>query len=168
MRKLWLLLAGSLVLLAVPAFAQKITASIRGTVTDPSSAAVAGAKVTVTNEDTGLTRSVTTNSAGIYSFTELPVGSYKIAVESAGFNTAVRSKIGLNVADARSVDVQLTTGGVTETVTVEVPAVAVKTVGAGTCRHPTPRIAEHGRVGRDKSSVVDLEDGKLGNPASPV
>src|SRR5258706_9744495 len=117
MRKLWLLLAGSLVLLAVPAFAQKITASIRGTVTDPSSAAVAGAKVTVTNEDTGLTRSVTTNSAGIYSFTELPVGTYKIAVESAGFNPAVRSKIGLNVADARAVDVQLTTHEADETLT---------------------------------------------------
>jgi hypothetical protein len=70
MRKRWLLLAGSLVMLAVPAFAQKFTASIRGTVTDPSSAVIAGAKVTVTNEDTGLTRTVTTNSAGGYVFPE--------------------------------------------------------------------------------------------------
>src|SRR5713226_5687292 len=130
MRKRWLLLAGSLVVLAVPAVAQKITASIRGTVTDPSSAVVAGAKVTMTNEDTGLTRSVTTNSAGIYSFTELPVGSYKIAVEAAGFTSAVRSKVGVSAADVREVDVHLSTGPITETVNVEVAAVAVKTVGA--------------------------------------
>jgi hypothetical protein len=130
MRKRWLLLAGSLVVLAVPAVAQKITASIRGTVTDPSSAVVAGAKVTMTNEDTGLTRSVTTNSAGIYSFTELPVGSYKIAVEAPGFTSAVRSKVGVGAADVREVDVQLSTGPITETVNVEVASVAVKTVGA--------------------------------------
>jgi hypothetical protein len=130
MRKRWLLLAGSLVVLAVPAVAQKITASIRGTVTDPSSAVISGAKVTMTNEETGLTRSVTTNSAGVYSFTELPVGSYKIAVEAAGFSSAVRSKVGVSAADVREVDVQLTTGPVTETVNVEVAAVAVKTVGA--------------------------------------
>jgi hypothetical protein len=130
MRKRWLLLAASLVMLAVPAFAQKFTASIRGTVTDPSSAVIAGAKVTVTNEDTGLTRTVTTNSAGGYVFPELPVGSYRIAVEAAGFTSATRAKIGLNVADVRAVDVQLTTGPVTETVNVEVAAVAVKTVGA--------------------------------------
>jgi hypothetical protein len=130
MRKRWLLLAGSLALLAVPAVAQKFTASIRGTVTDPSGAVIAGANVTVTNEDTGLTRSLTTNSAGIYSFPELPVGSYKIAVEAPGFSSTVRSKIALNVADVREVDVRLTTGGVTETVNVEVASVAVKTVGA--------------------------------------
>ncbi|HKC12130.1 MAG TPA: carboxypeptidase regulatory-like domain-containing protein, partial [Vicinamibacteria bacterium] len=125
-----LLLAGSLVVFAVPAVAQKITALIRGTVTDPSSAVIARAAVTVTNEDTGLTRSVTTNSAGIYAFPELPVGSYRIAVEAAGFTSAVHSKIALNVADVREVNVQLSTGAVTETVNVVVAAVAVKTVGA--------------------------------------
>jgi hypothetical protein len=130
MRIRCLLLAGSLVVLAVPAVAQKITALIRGTVTDPSSAVIAGAEVTVTNEDTGLTRSVTTNSAGIYAFPELPVGSYKIAVEAAGFTSAVHSRITLNVADVREVNVQLSTGAVTEIVNVEVAAVAVKTVGA--------------------------------------
>src|SRR5258708_33489321 len=128
MRKRWLLLAGSLVVLAVPAVAQKITASIRGTVTDPSSAVVAGAKVTMTNEDTGLTRSVTTNSAGIYSFTQLPAGTYKIAVEPAGVNPAVRSNVRLNVAHARPGDVQLTNGGGSETVTGAVAPGSVQTV----------------------------------------
>src|SRR5258708_25247907 len=125
MRKRWLLLVGSLVGLAVPAVAQKITASIRGTVTDPSSAVISGAKVTMTNEETGLTRSVTTNSAGIYSFTELPLGSYKIAVESPGVSSAVRSKVGGSAAGVREVDVPRTTGPGTQTVKGERAAGAV-------------------------------------------
>ena len=80
---------------------------MRGTVTDPTTAVVAGAKVTLKNEGTGVTRSVTTNSDGNYSFPDLPVGTYRIEVESPGFKTEARSKVTLNVADARSVDVQL-------------------------------------------------------------
>src|SRR5688572_9966360 len=116
--------------IAVPVLAQKITANIRGTVTDPSGSVIPGAKVTVKNEDTGLTRVSEANSEGIYSFAELPVGTYRIEVESAGFKSAVRSRITLNVADTRAVDVQLETGALTEVVDVEVAAVAVKTVGA--------------------------------------
>ncbi len=130
MRKQWLVLAASLVLVAMPALAQRITATIRGAVTDSSGAIVAGAKVTVTNEATGLTRTQQSNSAGNYNFPELPVGSYRIEVELAGFKTAVHSKIGVNVADTRAVDVRLETGGVAEQVNVEVAAVSVKTVGA--------------------------------------
>lgn len=116
--------------LALPAQAQKITGTIRGTVTDPSGAVIQGAKVTVTNEETGLTRTGDTTSAGIYAFAELPVGSYQVRVENPGFKAEVRSKVVLNVAEARNVDVQLQTGDISEVVDVEVPAVAVKLVGA--------------------------------------
>jgi Carboxypeptidase regulatory-like domain len=129
MRKQALFLLGGLLALSAPAYAQRSTASLRGTVSDPTSAVIAGAKVTVKGEDTGLTRSTTTNSAGLYSFTDLPVGSYRIEVEFAGFRTAVRSHVGLNVADTRALDLQLETGEVTEQVTVEAAAVAVQTVG---------------------------------------
>jgi hypothetical protein len=117
-------------LLAVPVFAQKFTASIRGTVTDPTEAAVSGAKVTLANEETGLSRTVSTNPAGNYSFADLPVGSYRVEVELAGFKTAVRSKVVINVADVRDVNIRLDTGAVTETVSVEANPNAVKTVGA--------------------------------------
>jgi carboxypeptidase family protein/TonB-dependent receptor-like protein len=122
----FLLLLGT----AVPVAAQRITASIRGTVTDVSNAVVAGATVTVKNEATGLTRAAKTNTSGNYSFDELPVGSYQIEVSFSGFKSALRKGIVLNVADVRAVDMQLTTGDVAETVTVESSAVAVKTVGA--------------------------------------
>jgi hypothetical protein len=123
------LLAGLVFLVATPALAQKITGTIRGTVTDPTGAVIQGAKVTVTNEGTGLTRSMTTTEAGIYSFAELPVGSYKIQVEHSGFKSEVRTNVVLNVADARAVDLQLQPGEVSEIITVESTAVAVKTVG---------------------------------------
>src|SRR4029453_14107781 len=126
---LWSVLALAL-LVATPAFAQKFTASVRGTVSDQTSAVISGAKVTLKNEATGVSRSVTTNSDGNYSFPDVPVGSYRIEVESPGFKTEVRSKVTLNVADVRNVDVQLAPGGVTEVVEVEVAAVPRTTVGA--------------------------------------
>jgi len=116
--------------IAVPVLAQKITATIRGTVTDPSGSVIPGAKVTVKNEDTGLTRTGESNSEGIYSFQELPVGNYRIEVEQTGFKAEVRSKIAVNAADTRAVDVQLQTGNMTEVVDVEVSGLAVKTTGA--------------------------------------
>jgi hypothetical protein len=129
-QRLSFLAAFLVVLLSVPAFAQKITATIRGTVMDPTGAVVAGAKVTVKNEGTGFTRSGATNAAGIYSFQELPVGNYRIEVEQAGFKAEVRSKIAVSAADIRAVDVQLQTGEVTEVVDVEVSGLTVKTTGA--------------------------------------
>src|SRR5215470_12439729 len=115
--------------LAGPALAQRFTATIRGTVSDSSGGVVPGATVNLKGEDTGLARSTVTNAAGNYSFTDLPVGTYQVSVELSGFKAEARSKIALNVAEVRQVDFQLTTGNVTELVTVEVPAVPVQTVG---------------------------------------
>src|SRR5689334_10512086 len=106
-----LLLPALAVLLAVPVFAQRFTASIRGTVTDQSAAVISGAQVTIKNEETGLTRKIKTNAAGSYSVADLPVGTYTVEVEAAGFTNAVRSKVELTVAQVRDVDVQMQTGG---------------------------------------------------------
>ncbi len=124
----WMAVA-ALALMAVPAHAQKITATIRGLVTDPSGAVVSGAKVTLKGEDTGFTRETTTNAEGLYLFPELVVGNYRVEVESAGFKAAARSKINLSVAETRTVDFQLATGDISEVLTVESNAVAVRTEG---------------------------------------
>src|SRR5207245_2644837 len=118
-----------LTLIGVPSYAQKITATIRGTVTDTTGGVVPGANVTVRGENTGVTRSTVTNSSGVYSFPELQVGTYTVDVAVSGFKTSVVKGVALNVADVRAVDVKLETGAVSENITVEVPAVAVQTIG---------------------------------------
>jgi hypothetical protein len=123
-------LAALVLLIAAPVFAQRFTAAIRGTVTDSTTAAIAGAKVTIANENTGLARTVTTNANGNYSFADLPVGSYRVEVEYAGFKTAVRSKVAISVADVRAVDFVLETGAISESISVEASATSIKTVGA--------------------------------------
>src|SRR6185503_15186534 len=130
MRKHWMFLAGCLLALCGGrAYAQRITATIRGTVTDSTGAVVPGANVTVRGENTGFTRTTVTNSSGLYTFAELPLGTYTVEVALTGFKSAVTHGITLNVADVRSADVQLEAGAVSENVTVEAPAVAVQTTG---------------------------------------
>jgi hypothetical protein len=118
-----------LLTIALPASAQRTTASVLGTVTDPTHAVVPGATVTVTNQDTGLTRSTVTNGQGLYSVSDLPVGRYNLTVELQGFKTASRTDIVLNVAEDRKLDFELAAGALTESVSVQAESTPVKTVG---------------------------------------
>ena len=107
-------------LLASPlaAVAQVTTATIVGTISDPSGSTVPGAQVTARNVDTGLTRTVTSGDAGTYRLEFLPVGKYDIEVTYTGFKKALLSGIVLQVNDTSRVDVSLAVGQVNETVTV--------------------------------------------------
>ena len=69
-------------------FAQA-TSQISGTVTDASGAVVAGAQITATQTDTGVTRSVTSDANGVYSLPSLPLGPYRLEVKKEGFTTHV-------------------------------------------------------------------------------
>ena len=130
MRKQWLVLAVVFVLLAaMPAFAQRSTANIRGTVSDSSGAVIPGATVALKGEDTGLSRTATTNAAGVYSFPDLPVGRYRIDATLQGFKGGTVTDIALSVADDREVNFQLEAGSVSETVTVASSAIEVRTIG---------------------------------------
>src|SRR6266542_2990648 len=102
MRKVALLaLAAVLVLLvlAVPAAAQRINASVKGTVSDPAGLPVANAAVKITQRGTGLTRSTTSNKEGAYLFGDLPAGTYDLEVSAEGFPPYTQKAIELNVAD---------------------------------------------------------------------
>jgi hypothetical protein len=116
-------------LLAVPSFAQRSTATIRGTITDSTGAVIDGAQVTAKNEETGFTRTTKTNPSGIYTFSDLPIGSYQVSVEHTGFKGSVHKGVVLNVADNRVVDAQLETGAIQETITIEAAPVQVQTAG---------------------------------------
>ncbi len=108
-----------MILSAAPmAYAQSTGGRIRGTVTDTSGAAVAGAKVTLINEATNKAREAESGASGEYLFLEVPVGSYEVDVNIAGFKKYVRKGIPLNLDQIVSVDAILQVGGATETVEV--------------------------------------------------
>src|ERR1035441_3519610 len=106
MWRISLLLMLGLVLLSTVAYSQE-TASIVGTVTDQTGAAVPGAKITITNMDTGIVRSSTSNSTGSYNAPELAVGKYKVRVEAAGFKAYEQVGVALNVGDTVRADAPL-------------------------------------------------------------
>src|SRR5438045_4489555 len=89
-----------------PAMAQS-TASLNGTVTDPSGAAVPNAKVAVTNAATGIASTTQTDSAGAYLFPSLPIGTYRIEVTASGFQSAAISDLKLPVATDITQNIQL-------------------------------------------------------------
>src|SRR5580704_3163795 len=70
---------------ASAAWAQDVTATISGTVSDPSNAAVVGATATAKSVERGVTYTAVTNEAGLYRISQLPVGSYELRVEKQGF-----------------------------------------------------------------------------------
>jgi hypothetical protein len=129
MSRRWSFLVVPLLLAAAPCFAQRSTATIRGVVTDPTKAIIEGATVTAKNAVTGFVRTSTTNSAGIYVLTELPVGTYTVTAEAKGFKTLTKTGMELNVADVRVSNFQLETGTIQETVSVVANTLAVKTEG---------------------------------------
>jgi hypothetical protein len=125
MWRMCLLLILSLVLLSTIAYGQE-TASIVGTVTDASGAAVPNAKIVITNTDTGIIHSTSTNTTGSYAAHELPFGHYSVRAEATGFKNYERTGITLNVNDTVRVDAPLQVGQAQESVTVEANAVQVQ------------------------------------------
>jgi hypothetical protein len=128
MRRLQFCLAVfALLALTSSAFAQVQYGQITGTVTDPSGAAIANAKVTVTNPATNLSISTTTNSSGNYTVKELPLGLYKVTAEASGFKTVSNTDITVNAGTIAHVDVKMTMGQAREIVEVTGAAAAVNT-----------------------------------------
>ncbi len=107
--------------------AQITTAALRGSVTDEQGAAIAGAEVTITNVDTGFTRTVTSAGDGEYNFPDLPLGTFKIRVTHSGFKASEQIGIVLHASDSLVFNTVLKLGSVSEQVTVEASAVQVET-----------------------------------------
>src|SRR5690348_11736642 len=109
---------------SLQAFAQEAT--IVGTVTDPSGAAVPNVTVTLTNSETGQIDTEKTNDTGEYVAPSLRIGHYTVQAEAQGFTMAKQSGLVLNVGDRRRVDFRLKIGGTQESVTVEATQIAVQ------------------------------------------
>jgi outer membrane receptor protein involved in Fe transport len=134
MKTKFLVALGTLAVLALfcavltpQASAQAVYGSIFGTITDPSGAAVAGAKVTVTSASKGTTVEATTNTDGNYSVTHLIPDTYDVRAEGAGFKAFEQKNIPVSADAAARVDGQFVVGGSTETVEVTAETPQLKT-----------------------------------------
>src|ERR1017187_1456329 len=104
--------------------------TITGNVTDPTSAPIPDAEITIRNVDTNDTRSMKTGPTGEFSVTSLSVGTYRLKVTAAGFQTLDVQDIKLDVSATRRVDAHMTIGQLAETVSVEASAPLLNTENA--------------------------------------
>ncbi len=134
MKRVWLRcalasLVGAVSLGSGSAWGQATT-SIRGTVTDPSNAAMPNATVTLTNTDTNLQRTATTDQEGSYVFSQVPPGHYSVLVEAAGFSKYSQKGIELLVNSPATLNISMKVGAATQTVTVTEQAPLLNTTDA--------------------------------------
>jgi hypothetical protein len=114
----------------VVASAQETTGTITGVTTDQTGAVLPGVSVTVTNVNTGTSRTVVTSASGIYVATLLPIGSYDVTFELQGFRGSATRGITLHVNDRQQIDGHMTVGGVAESVTVTAASELVQPIPA--------------------------------------
>jgi hypothetical protein len=117
----------AIVALALPALGQEVTASIVGTVTDPSGAPIKGATVVATDTERGTQWTAQTNDSGAYNLLRLPVGTYTVKVTSQGFETLQQPKFTLVLNQTARIDAKMKVGNVSETVEVSGAAPILQT-----------------------------------------
>jgi len=132
-RILTLLSAGFL--LVPDSFAQVVSATLTGSITDSSGASVPNATVKVTEQATGVVRSSTTSVDGVYNVPYLNPGVYKVEVDAAGFKKYSQENVRLDVSTTARLDATLTPGSPNETVTVTAEAPALQTDRAEVARN---------------------------------
>jgi hypothetical protein len=123
----FLVLACALVLGVSPAIYGQATGSFSGNILDKSGSAISGAKVTVTSQGTGLTRSESADNSGHYLIPLLPVGNYTVRVDATGFQSAESKDLNLQGEQARELDFNLVPASVNTSVTVAGDAVVIET-----------------------------------------
>jgi Carboxypeptidase regulatory-like domain len=152
-------------LLCLPAFSQLNLGSIAGTVTDATGAVIAGARVTVTDVERNVSRTLTTDSAGQYSAPSLTPGSYTVRAEFKGFQALNRTGITVGVGQTVRVDLAMQPGSQIQTVTVTeaVPLVDVSNEVLSTTVEDT-QLSELPINGKLYTKVLDFQPGVHGNP----
>ena len=128
------LLLSVLIITAVAASAQTLS-GVTGLVTDPGGALVPGARVTLLDTKTSRELTTTTNDQGVYTFNNVPQGGgYRITFTAQGFQTSVINDVSLGIGRTETINAQLQTGQVAETVEV------TSTAGEATLNTTDPSI----------------------------
>jgi hypothetical protein len=136
---------------SAPVMGQAVNATLLGTVTDASGAAVANVKVTITETNTGIGRSSQSNESGNYVFPDVPPGTYTVVAELPGFKRASRVGVDVIVNTTGRVDLVLQPGNVSETVTVEAETPILQTERADTGRKIETVLTENVPLGTNRN-----------------
>ncbi len=104
--------------ISAPLYGQSTNGLITGTISDPSGALIAGAAISVTNQDTGLQRTTISNESGTYIMPQLPPGNYSVSARSQGFAVESQQNIRLDVNQSVTLNFKLSTAAVSQTVNV--------------------------------------------------
>jgi Carboxypeptidase regulatory-like domain/TonB dependent receptor-like, beta-barrel len=133
------------------------TSQIRGTIQDPSGAAVAGAELKATNTATGAVRTATTGPNGSYSLPDLSPGTYDISVTKEGFSKYTQTGLVLQVGANPTIDIALKVGAITQEVTVSAQAVMVDTQNIGVGQVTAPEAVQNLPLnGRQLTDLLNL------------
>ncbi|MFL6313423.1 MAG: TonB-dependent receptor domain-containing protein [Terriglobales bacterium] len=162
--KRWLCIAvmSCLVLLSSASLFGQATAnaSLQGTITDKSQAVISKAQVTLTNKQTGATKTTTTNDTGGYQFESLSAGMYSIKATAPGFSSAEAKDVELLVGRTSTQNFSLSPGGISETVEVTSAAPLVDQTKTDVSTNITPeQITELPLIGRDIADLAYLSPG---------
>ena len=140
--------------------AQVVGATLSGTITDASGAVVAGAAVSAKDTATGITREVTTDSAGLYNIPNLVPSLYEVRVTAKGFATAVQGNLTLSVGQQQQLNISLRVGDTTQTVEVtEVAPQIDLTSSAVSGQVESETVRELPLNGRDWTQLTQLQPG---------
>jgi len=155
---------------ANPGHAQVLYGSLTGNVTDPSSAAVPGAKVNALNTGTGISYESTTDDRGAYLFTNLQPGIFRVTVMLKSFKTTIEDSVKVNPGEVRRADFSLQIAQTTETVEISADTVVLQTDKADIHAQVTAQEIEelpfNGGEGKNFQSLLFLVPG-AGIIASP-
>src|ERR1700677_1560107 len=151
------------------AAAQTITATIIGTVTDPTGAVVSGASAKATNINTGYSQVATSGNDGTYRIPGLQIGQYEVDFTAAGFETLRQRNIVLSVDQTFTLNISLTIGAQSQSITVSdaPPTVNLSTSQVGQTVSPV-QITQLPLVNRSVYSQVSLVPGVQSNSASSL
>ena len=144
------------------------TATISGTITDPTQAVISGATVRISSANTGVIHTTTTDSNGLYNFPLLPPGQYQIQVSSPGFQTLTQEQIKLQVSEESKLNLTLQIGQASQNVVVssESEVLATESASLGSVVDKQA-IVDLPLNGRNPASLVTLANGAIaGNQTS--
>jgi hypothetical protein len=148
-------------------FAQQQLGAIQGTITDESKAVMPGVTVTVTNRDTGITRTTVTNETGVYRVLGLDPGRYNVVAELQGFRKAAQNDIIVSVGSTLGVNMTLQPGGVEEAIEVRATPPDIQTEKAEiSAVVEQKKINDLPLVGRNVLALAALQPGINGIPST--